>query len=51
MEIPHRNNRNEDRNDPEEAISWKRANDPSLVEDKLLTRNVRHFGQAQSPVM
>jgi hypothetical protein len=41
------NNRNEESDNPYEATSWIRITDPSMIEDKLLTRNIKHFGQAQ----
>jgi hypothetical protein len=38
---------NEETDNPEETMTWKRISDPSLVEEKLLLRNIKHFGQAQ----
>jgi hypothetical protein len=40
-EIPHLNKRNEETDNMDEVISWKRVADPSL------SRNITHFGQAQ----
>jgi hypothetical protein len=47
IEIPHLNNKHEKTDIPEEATVWKRVTDPTVVEDKLLTRNKQHFSQAQ----
>jgi hypothetical protein len=47
IEIPHLNQHNEETDNPDEAISWKRVTDPSQVEENLLCRNITHFGQAQ----
>jgi hypothetical protein len=34
IEIPHLNDRNEETDDPEEAATWQRVDDPSMIEDK-----------------
>jgi hypothetical protein len=47
IKIPHLNNKHEETENPDEAVSWKRVTDPSLIEDRLLTRNIKHFGQSQ----
>ena len=33
--------------DPEKAVSWKRLTNPIDIEERLLDRNVKHFGQAE----
>jgi hypothetical protein len=47
IEIPHLNQHNEETDNPDEAISWKRVTDLSQVEENLLCRSIAHFGQAQ----
>ena len=46
IEIPDKDRFGNATNDPDKAITWRRITDPSEVEDKLLERNIKHFGQA-----
>jgi hypothetical protein len=51
IKIPHLNSSNEETKDPDEAVRWTRVTDPSTIEDKLLSRNIRHFGRAQGTLL
>jgi hypothetical protein len=41
------NHRNEETDNPEEAVKWQQVTDPSLIKNKLLVQNIRNFVLAQ----
>jgi hypothetical protein len=47
IEIPLHDANGEPTDDPEKAATWQRITDPIIIEDKLLERNKKHFGQAE----
>jgi hypothetical protein len=47
LEVPLKDAQGNDTNDPDEAVTWKRVSDPKEIEDCLLARNIKHFGQAE----
>jgi hypothetical protein len=47
IDIPHLDVNKQPANDPENTYTWKNISDPILIEEKLLARNIAHFGQAQ----
>jgi ribonuclease HI len=47
IEVPDKDVNGNKTNDPEKAISWQRISDPAKIEECLLNRNIRHFGQAE----
>jgi hypothetical protein len=47
IEIPDRDANGQSTTDPNKAVTWKKINDPELVETSLLERNIIHFGQAE----
>jgi hypothetical protein len=51
IEIPYLNHLNEETDNPEESVKWQRVSDPSLIEEKLLIRNIKHFGQAKGTLL
>jgi hypothetical protein len=47
IDIPHLDENNQPTDDPERTKIWKTISDPLEIEEKLLARNITHFGQAQ----
>jgi hypothetical protein len=47
VEIPHKDIDGKETSNPDKAISWKRVTDPTSIEECLLNRNIKHFGQAE----
>jgi hypothetical protein len=47
IEIPHKDENSQPTDDSENATTWRMISDPLLIEEKLLARNIAHFGQAQ----
>jgi hypothetical protein len=47
IKIPLQDENGELTDDPDKAVTWYWIMDPTLIEDKLLERNVKHFGQAE----
>jgi hypothetical protein len=47
LEVPLYDAQGNATNDPDEAVSWKRVCDPRQIEECLLARNIKHFGQAE----
>jgi hypothetical protein len=50
IEVPLCDKFGEPKTDPDNAVAWKRITDPSEIQDKLLERNIKHFGQASGTV-
>jgi hypothetical protein len=51
IDIPHLDKNNQPTSDPERAKIWKAISDPLEIEEKLLARNVSHFGQAHGTLI
>ena len=47
VEIPSKDIDGNPTIDPDKAVDWIRVTNPSDIEEKLLERNVRHFGQEE----
>jgi hypothetical protein len=45
--VPHLDHHNEPTDDPDAAASWSTITDPLLIEERLLARNITHFGQTE----
>jgi hypothetical protein len=48
VEVPDINTEGKPTNDPDKAVAWKRITNPPEVEERLLKRNQKHFGQANN---
>jgi hypothetical protein len=46
IDVPHLDKNSQPTDDPERAKIWKTIYDPVMIEEKLLARNIAHFGQA-----
>ena len=47
VEVPNLDENGSPTDDPDRAVSWKRLTDPTDIEERLLDRNIKHFGQAE----
>jgi hypothetical protein len=47
LNVPHLSDQSQPTDDPDKASIWKTISDPIIIEEKLLARNIKHFGQAQ----
>jgi hypothetical protein len=47
IEIPLHDEHGQTTEDPDRATMWQRITDPTMIEEKLLDRNLKHFGQAE----
>jgi hypothetical protein len=47
LEVPDKDHLGNPTNDPDIAHTWKKIYDPEEIEDCILQRNIKHFGQAQ----
>ena len=47
VEVPDKDAYGNVTDNPDKAVTWKRITDPVEVENKLLERNIKHFGQAE----
>jgi hypothetical protein len=47
IEVPYRDENSQPTEDPDRAATWQTISDPLLIEERLLARNIAHFGQAQ----
>jgi hypothetical protein len=51
IEVPHTDIHNELTDDPDVAATWTTISNPLLIEERLLARNIKHFGQAQGTLV
>jgi hypothetical protein len=47
IDIPYLDKHKQPTEDPERAHIWTTISDPVIIEEKLLARNIAHFGQAE----
>jgi hypothetical protein len=47
IEIPLNDANHQPTDDPDKAVTWQTITDPIIIEEQILARNVKHFGQAQ----
>jgi hypothetical protein len=47
INIPYKDENSQQTDDPDKACIWRTIHDPVMIEEKLLARNIAHFGQAQ----
>lgn len=47
IEVPFKDNAGNLTDDPTEAVTWIKINDPEDITRRLIARNVQHFGQAK----
>jgi hypothetical protein len=47
LEVPDKDQNQVPTLDPEAAVTWKTITDPIEIEEKLLARNIAHFGQSE----
>ena len=47
IEVPHLDEDGKPTDDPDKAVCWKRLTDPTEIKERLLDRNIKHFGQAE----
>jgi hypothetical protein len=47
IDVPHLDENSQPTNDPDQARIWSTISDPMIIEEKLLARNIAHFGQAE----
>lgn len=47
IEVPHLDANSNPTDDPDQAVLWSTISDPLEIEERLLARNIAHFGQAQ----
>jgi cell division inhibitor SulA len=47
IDVPYLDENSQRTDDPEKALIWSTIYDPVLIEEKLLARNIAHFGQAE----
>jgi hypothetical protein len=47
IEVPYKDENSQLTDDPDKASTWPTITDPLQIEEKLLARNIAHFGQAQ----
>jgi hypothetical protein len=46
MKVPYLDKDSNQYNDPKQAVSWNTISDPLEIEERLMERNITHFGQA-----
>jgi hypothetical protein len=46
IDVPYKDEDSQPTDDPDKACIWQTITDPMLIEEKLLARNIAHFGQA-----
>jgi hypothetical protein len=47
IDVPYLDEKGHPTDDPDQACIWKTIADPIQIEEKLLARNILHFGQSQ----
>jgi hypothetical protein len=47
IDIPYKDENSQPTDDPDRARIWRTIHDPVMIEEKLLARNIAHFGKAE----
>lgn len=47
IEVSYKDENSQPMDYPDEASTWQTTTDPLQIEERLLARNIEHFGQAQ----
>jgi hypothetical protein len=47
IDVPYKDENSQLTDDPENACIWATISDPVIIEERLLARNISHFGQAE----
>jgi hypothetical protein len=50
IEIPLCDKYGKATDEPDKAVAWRRITEPSEIENTLLERNIKHFGQAEGTI-